>query len=92
MSGVAKSASEAANSSRNALASPGTASGSVTVRNICRRLLPRLKAISSRLPPMPDSTGRKREIGDREVGQRLGRKRAGKPVDVDALETREGRR
>ena len=58
MSGVAKSASEAANSSRNAFASPGTASGSVTVRNTCSATLPRLNAISSRLPPIAASTGR----------------------------------
>ena len=50
---MAKSASEAAKSSRNALARPGMASGSVTVRNTRAREAPRLKAMSSTLASMP---------------------------------------
>ena len=56
--GVAKSASEAANSSRKALAKPGTASGRVTVRKIRQREPPRLNAISSRLGSIAARIGR----------------------------------
>jgi hypothetical protein len=54
MSGVAKSASEAAKSSRKALARPGTVSGRVTVRKTRQRPAPRLKAMSSTLGSIPD--------------------------------------
>jgi len=48
MSGVAKSASDAADTSRKALATPGVVSGKVTVRNTRQRRAPRLNAESSR--------------------------------------------
>ncbi len=54
---MAKSASEAANSSRKALASPGTVSGSVTVRKTRQRELPRLKAMSSTFGSIPARIG-----------------------------------
>ena len=57
ISGVAKSASEAANRSRKALASPGTVRGSVTVRKTRQRELPRLKAMSSTFGSMPFRIG-----------------------------------
>ncbi len=57
--GVAKSASDAANSSRNALASPGMHSGSVTVRNTRQRDAPSDSAIPSRLESIAANSGRK---------------------------------
>ena len=58
MSGVAKSASDAANSSRNALASPGIASGSVTVRNTRQRDAPSDRAIPSMFESIAARIGR----------------------------------
>jgi hypothetical protein len=56
ISGVAKSASEAANKSKNALARPGMVSGSVTVRKTRQREAPRLNAMFSTLGSTPAST------------------------------------
>ena len=56
ISGVAKSASEAANNNKNALAKPGMVSGSVTVRKTRQREAPRLNAMSSTLGSTPAST------------------------------------
>ena len=53
---MAKSASEAADTSRNALATPGVASGSVTVAKTRQRRAPRLKAESSSVASMLAST------------------------------------
>ena len=50
---MAKSAREAANSKRNALASPGTVRGSVTVQKTRQRDDPRLNAMSSTFGSMP---------------------------------------
>jgi hypothetical protein len=58
MSGVAKSAREAAKSRRNALAKPGTARGKVTVRKTRQREEPSEKAISSTLGSMAARMGR----------------------------------
>ena len=77
ISGVAKSASEAAKSSRNALASPGIDSGSVTVRNTRQRDAPSDSAMPSMLESMPGEDRPQREVGDREIGDRLGEQRAG---------------
>jgi hypothetical protein len=85
ISGVAKSASDAAKSSRNALARPGVASGSVTVRNTRQRDAPSENAMprcSSRSP----RGSAERQVRDREVGQCLGEQRAREAVDGDALE------
>ncbi|OPZ40441.1 MAG: hypothetical protein BWY99_00749 [Synergistetes bacterium ADurb.BinA166] len=54
--GVAKSASELANSSRKELAIPGMESGRVTVRNTRRGEAPRERAASSRFGSKADST------------------------------------
>ena len=58
ISGVAKSASDAANSSRNALAIPGMHSGSVTVRNTRHREAPSESAMPSMLESIAASMGR----------------------------------
>ena len=58
MSGVAKSASDAAKSSRKALARPGTASGSVTVRNTRKRDAPSEKAMPSMFESIAVRIGR----------------------------------
>src|SRR5204863_1090440 len=58
ISGVAKSASDAANNNKNALAMPGMHSGSVTVRKTRARDAPRLCAIVSILESMPARIGR----------------------------------
>jgi hypothetical protein len=58
INGVAKSASEAAKSSRKALARPGTQSGSVTVVNTFHRDAPRLIAMPSMLESIAARMGR----------------------------------
>ena len=58
ISGVAKSASDAANSNRNALASPGMHSGSVVVWNTRHREAPRDSAIASMFESIAERTGR----------------------------------
>jgi hypothetical protein len=58
MSGVAKSASDAAKRRRNAFASPGTQSGRVTVRNTRQRDAPRLNAMPSMFESIAARIGR----------------------------------